>query len=373
MTRLQLENLDYSTIPWDRLVHFQGRASDIPSIINVIENGNINEQRMALVTLAGLIEHKGGVIITTPIVLHFLFKKLQTDQTNKSLLLRIILKIAKAVAYQWEVFLNSNEFEGKTFSCDLWKSSSAYLWEPYQNKEQDELLWATANPQLFFDDAWHFTKEVLLAHKEMLEELEAVDLINQGHLLDLLTILKMIKDQQRRAFSLLEQWNSDRLSFSIVKPEDIDNFITHFTPEITKYLSFDIGKETVLLEEYIRRSRLETEKGTALVLVIRDIVTQEFLGSCALNDINEESVEIGLWLKQEAQGKGYGTEVVNTLIDICNKDLTTSYVIYSVELDNTKSIAIAKSLGFLQGKEFIIEPSVFKNRMREMKQYLLYI
>ncbi|WP_267739816.1 GNAT family N-acetyltransferase [Myroides injenensis] len=373
MTRLQLENLDYSTIPWDRLVHFQGRASDIPSIINVIENGNINEQKMALVTLAGLIEHKGGVIITTPIVLQFLFKKLQTDQANKSLLLRIILKIAKAVAYQWEVFLNSNEFEDKTFSCDLWKSSSAYLWEPYQNKEQDELLWATANPQLFFDDAWHFTKEVLLAHKEMLEELEAVDLINQGHLLDLLTILKMIKDQKRQPFSLSQKWKSKRLSFSVIKPEDIEYFATHFTPEITQYLSFDITKESALLEEYIRRSRLEVEKGTALVLVVRDIQTHEFLGSCALNDINCESVEIGLWLKKQAQGKGYGTEIVNTLIDICKTELFTRYIIYSVEKDNLKSIAVANNLNFTEGKEFIIEPSVFKNRMREMKQYLLFI
>ncbi|WP_010256288.1 GNAT family N-acetyltransferase [Myroides injenensis] len=373
MTTLPLENIDYSTIPWDRLVHFQGRAIDVPTIINVIENGNTSDQRMALVTLAGLIEHKGGVIITTPIVLHFLFKKLQTDQANKSLLLRIILKIAKAVAYQWEVFLDSNEFEGKTFSSDIWKPTSVYLWEPYQSKDKDELLWATANAQLFFDDAWHYTKEVLLAYKDIVAQLQGMDLISQGHLEDLLTILKMIKDQKRQPFSLSKKWSSQRLMFSVITPEDIEHFTTHFTPEISQYLSFDITKETALLKEYIRRSGLEVEKGTALVLVVRDIVTHEFLGSCALNDINCESVEIGLWLKKQAQGKGYATEIVTTLIDICKTELSTCYIIYSVEKDNLKSIAVAKNLNFTKAKEFIIEPSVFKNRMREMKQYLLYI
>ncbi|WP_121966790.1 GNAT family N-acetyltransferase [Myroides sp. N17-2] len=369
----ELEQIDFNTIPWESLVHYNGRADDLPPLLDQAIGSDIRNSRYALFSIANNIEHQGGVITVTPIVLIRLFQLFAETPHNQDMLLRIILKVAKAIGSQWDRFRDSDEFANICSIQDSYSDKSPFLWPEFEDREQDALTWASMDMQKVFDHAWFYTKEVLCAYQPAVEQIIARDDIEQGLIYDILTVIKMVKDQKRNSLSLDKKWASDRLTYIVINDTYLDDFITHLTPEITKYLSFDANGNRPLLSEYIRRSRIEINNGTALVLVILDKETNAFIGSCGLSDINDESAEIGLWLKASEQGKGYGTEVTNTLIDITKNEINTSSILYAVEKGNQASEVLPLKFGFTHSYDFIIEPSPLKNRLREMQQFTLII
>lgn len=372
-TITELEQIDFNTIPWESLVHYNGRADDLLPLLDQAIGSDIRNSRYALFSIANNIEHLGGVITVTPIVLVRLFQLFTETPHNQDMLLRIVLKVAKAIGSQWDRFRDSDEFTNICTIQDIYSSKSPFLWPEFKDREQDAITWATMDMQKVFDHAWFYTKEVLCAYQSTVEQVIARDDIEQGLIYDILTVIKMVKDQKRNILSLDKKWASEYLNYIIVTDAYLDDFITHLTPEITKYLSFDANGNRPLLTEYIRRSRIEVSNGTALVLVILHKETNEFIGSCGLSDINDESAEIGLWLKASEQGKGYGTEVTNTLIDITKSEINTSSILYAVEKGNQASEVLPLKFGFAHSYDFIIEPSPLKNRLREMQQFTLMI
>jgi len=370
-TITELEQINFNTIPWEFLVHYNGRADDLAPLLAQAIGSDIRESRYALFSIANNIEHQGGVITTTPIILVRLFQLLKETPHNQDMLLRIILKVAKAIGFQWELFRDSNEFDNIPPIQELYSTQSSFLWPEFETREQDAIIWAATDMQKVFDYAWFYTKEVLCTYQSVLEALTARDEIEQGLIYDILTVVKMVKDQKRSIIDINKTWESDNLKYTIVEDAFLGSFLEHLTPEITKYLSFDANGNQPLLKEYIRRSRIEIANGTALVLVILDKATNEFMGSCGLSDINEDSVEIGLWLKASAQGKGYGTEVTQKLIDITRQEINTQSILYAVEKGNEASAVIPAKFGFTHAYDFIIEPSPLKNRMREMQLFSL--
>ena len=370
-TITELEQIDFNTIPWEFLVHYNGRADDLAPLLAQAIGSDIRESRYALFSIANNIEHQGGVITTTPIILVRLFQLLKETPHNQDMLLRIILKVAKAIGFQWELFRDSYEFDNIPPIQELYSTQSSFLWPEFETREQDAIIWAATDMQKVFDYAWFYTKEVLCTYQSVLEALTARDEIEQGLIYDILTVVKMVKDQKRSIIDINKTWESDHLKYTVVEDAFLGAFLEHLTPEITKYLSFDANGNQPLLKEYIRRSRIEIANGTALVLVILDKATNEFMGSCGLSDINEDSVEIGLWLKASAQGKGYGTEVTQKLIDITRQEINTQSILYAVEKGNDASGVIPTKFGFTHTYDFIIEPSPLKNRMREMQLFSL--
>lgn len=370
-TITELEQIDFNTIPWEFLVHYNGRADDLSPLLAQAIGSDIRESRYALFSIANNIEHQGGVITTTPIILVRLFQLLKETPHNQDMLLRIILKVAKAIGFQWELFRDSYEFDNIPPIQELYSTQSSFLWPEFETREQDAIIWAATDMQKVFDYAWFYTKEVLCTYQSVLEALTARDEIEQGLIYDILTVVKMVKDQKRNIIDINKPWESDHLKYTIVEDTFLGSFLENLTPEITKYLSFDANGNQPLLKEYIRRSRIEIANGTALVLVILDKATNEFMGSCGLSDINEDSVEIGLWLKASAQGKGYGTEVTQKLIDITKQEINTKSILYAVEKGNDASVVIPAKFGFTHTYDFIIEPSPLKNRMREMQLFSL--
>lgn len=366
-----LEQIDFNSIPWDRLVHWNGRTDDLPVFIEQLQELNPATSRMALFNLANNVEHQGGVVLITPAVLIKLFQVLKEGYHNQDLMLRVIMKIAKAVAFQWETFRDSNEFDNAPDFLSNFNSNSPFLWPEFEDAETDKLYWTTTDMGTMFDLSWYYTKEVLCAYQPVLEQVKANDEIEQGILYDLLIIVKMVKDQERKPFDLNKTWQTDRLELVVINDNHLDDLMENLTPAVAKYLSFDPTGSREFMQEYIRRSRIEISNGTALVLAVLDKETKEFIGSCALNDINRESVEIGLWLKESAQNQGYGTEVVQAMINLIKEEVKTEEIIYCVERENEASISIPLKFGFKHNYDFVLEPTALKNRMREMAQYVL--
>lgn len=365
----ELTNMHYRDVPWDQLMHFNGRANDTGALLHIVETGSDHSKRMSLIALANAIENKGGLTITSPIVLVYLIKFFEIDPKNTSLYLRIFLKVAKAVGLQWEVFLDSDQFAGKEFGSWIWEADSIYLWPEFESEQQDQLLWAQTPSNLLFDDPWFYTKEILLSYQSNIENTPTKDLIDKGLIYEISTILNMVRDQKRIAFSLESTWESKDLLFQCIAPKHLKDYFENLTPNVAKYLSFDSMENDKILREFIRISQIEQQRGTCLVMAVLDKNTKEFLGSCGIHDINVRNAELGLWLKESAQGKGYGTQVVETMLQICKEHTASKSVIYCLEQENKASIGLCEKFGFTKKYNFIIEPTVLKNKLRRMSYF----
>jgi len=75
-------------IPWDRLVHWYGRATDFPTYFSDILSGEPERQTTAINKIGINIEHQDGIMMATPFTLIFLFRLLSFDNTNKKQILR---------------------------------------------------------------------------------------------------------------------------------------------------------------------------------------------------------------------------------------------------------------------------------------------
>ena len=73
--------------------------------------------------------------------------------------------------------------------------------------------------------------------------------------------------------------------------------------------------------------------------------TEEFLGCFSLENINEKSPEMGGWLKEEAQGHGYGKEAALAIKKWAHEHLLYQYILWPCAEKNIASCKLAESLG----------------------------
>ncbi|TDS64306.1 GNAT family N-acetyltransferase [Myroides indicus] len=353
--------LTIGDVPWQDLTHWNGKADDIPSLLKIIEEDGTIIGRMALLTLAGCIEKDQKIIVITPIILIFLCRLLIVKSANQDLILRILLKVSQALAGRWSLYYNQQDCLFNTIDI-LWKEPT------FLNKNNTVEIEEDENLQKYI---WHYCVDVLNTYKPIFEKVAVKDGIEQGIIFEILTIVKMVKPQKRKIFGKNRSWQSFRLIFTPITEEHQTDLMKNLTRDVTRYLSFDLIPNPLFIKLYVQSSETEYARGAAIVLAIKDKKTNEFLGSCGIHDINEESAELGLWLKSEAQGKGLGVEIVHTLLKIAKDECKVKCAVYSVEKDNSASHVIAEKVGFKKDFEFILEPTAIKNRMREMVQYKL--
>lgn len=130
------------------------------------------------------------------------------------------------------------------------------------------------------------------------------------------------------------------------------------TPTVATYLSFDpSGKiEDTLI--FIRTSQEKIIKGVDMPVVVLDKNTGEFIGCSGLHKLDTKKPELGIWIKQSAQKKGYGKEIIQGLIDWAEEHLDFEYLIYPVVKDNLPSRKLIESLGgVLSGSQIYTSPS----------------
>ncbi len=90
------------------------------------------------------------------------------------------------------------------------------------------------------------------------------------------------------------------------------------------------------------------EPGSKLEYVIYD--GGEFIGMISLRYVTKTKVDIGMWVREEMQGKGYGKQILFEMLEqIANTSVTE--VVYETEVTNEPSIRLAESLGFLGTNE----------------------
>ncbi|MDM1442431.1 GNAT family N-acetyltransferase [Myroides odoratimimus] len=168
-------------------------------------------------------------------------------------------------------------------------------------------------------------------------------------------------------FSRDIQFSSDRLSYLVVNDSFKEDIFRELTPTVAKFLPFIPTGKIEDTQGFIDYSLGVLDQGTDITLVAVDKETKEFIGCCGIHDVNEESISLGIWLKESAFGKGYGQELITALETYVNENLTVDYLIYNVEKNNHGSIKIAEKLGYVYHSDFV--RNISEEKVLNMLQY----
>jgi RimJ/RimL family protein N-acetyltransferase len=141
---------------------------------------------------------------------------------------------------------------------------------------------------------------------------------------------------------------SRRLRLRAFTPEDVPEIFRWVTPSLTRFLSFDPSPS---LDEFARVWRdwlPEMAAGKQLFLVIRILPSGEFVGIAGLHHLGSETPEVGIWIKEPSQRRGYGGEALSAVTKWASPRPEIKAFSYPVATDNLPSRRLAEKLGGVQ-------------------------
>ena len=340
-------------INWEIVKTFSFLSEEELEIVNWLLSDKVAQNHWP--SIAVYLEQQQEITIISPLCLTHLknvFEEAKTE-LDQEVYLRILLIIGKQLGRLWTVFRIKKQ--PIIHSIDNFINSLNQKQEI--NNEED------------FFYLWSYTMELYQLFLNLLYDFSADSLIVKGINQEVKTIVDMLQQQDRIVFAKETIWLSHSLKFRMIQKGDESLLETNLTSNVGKYLSIDGFSHPLLTQEYIKQSVLEMTYGTCLVLMAFDLKTNDFIGSCTLNDINKETSEIGLWIKESEQHKGFGTEIMDKLLQIVKENKLSKNILYTVEDDNKASIALCNKFSFVETDQFILEPNPLKNKYREMIQF----
>jgi RimJ/RimL family protein N-acetyltransferase len=84
--------------------------------------------------------------------------------------------------------------------------------------------------------------------------------------------------------------------------------------------------------------------GKELSVVIRLTSTNEFIGRAGLHPADSTLLETGIWIKESAQGRGFGREAVGAVIKWAREKFHPTGFLYPVVDENMPSRRLAEAL-----------------------------
>jgi RimJ/RimL family protein N-acetyltransferase len=125
-----------------------------------------------------------------------------------------------------------------------------------------------------------------------------------------------------------------------------------YNENVTKYTVHGPNESIEAVDEFIKSSMEQAKNGESLTLVV---VGGEFFGLADIKRTNTATPEFGLWLKESAQGAGYGSELIFALADWAQHNLDFDYLIYRADKENVGSWKIAEKLLEKYGGKYVGE------------------
>ncbi|WP_174920491.1 GNAT family N-acetyltransferase [Burkholderia metallica] len=138
---------------------------------------------------------------------------------------------------------------------------------------------------------------------------------------------------------------SHRLSIVPFSALDADEAFPCITQTLTRLMSWEPPKDRAEFDR-VWQSWLPTIiDRTDLVFTIRERGSMAFLGLAGLHRAKSESPELGIWIREDRHGEGFGREAVKWVARWASAALNSSEFTYPVAEENRGSRRIAESLG----------------------------
>jgi RimJ/RimL family protein N-acetyltransferase len=124
---------------------------------------------------------------------------------------------------------------------------------------------------------------------------------------------------------------------------DAEDVFGCISPATARFMRWEPPKS---LKEYkaLREARLKANEQSVYSFVIRRNDTMECLGIAGVDGADQPTPELGIWLKEAAYGRGYGTEAVSAVAEWAKKTLAKDKFLYPVAIENVASRRIAEKL-----------------------------
>ena len=137
---------------------------------------------------------------------------------------------------------------------------------------------------------------------------------------------------------------SDRLILKPISLKYAEVIFQEFTAAVTRYMFPKPATDMHETMQFIRDTIRRRENGNELTLVITKRANSEFLGVCAIHQLNTDTPTLGIWIKTSAHGHGYGREAIHCLKAWADVNLEYHYLLYPVDRRNIPSRKIPESL-----------------------------
>ncbi|QEI07727.1 GNAT family N-acetyltransferase [Pigmentiphaga aceris] len=146
------------------------------------------------------------------------------------------------------------------------------------------------------------------------------------------------------------QWStteitSERLSIRPFSAADANDAFGCITPTLTRYLSFDPAPSTAVFETIWRGWLPKIEAGVDFAFTIRDRATGSLIGLAGLHRTGDTEPELGIWVREDQHGNGYGREAVQAVATWAASSFGSAAFIYPVAKQNASSRKLAEALG----------------------------
>jgi RimJ/RimL family protein N-acetyltransferase len=137
---------------------------------------------------------------------------------------------------------------------------------------------------------------------------------------------------------------SARLTLRALTAADAAEAFAEANARIAKFMSWNPPASERELKAIWLGLISHMKAGKELSLVIRLTSTNEFIGRASLHPADANLLEAGIWIKESAQGRGYGLEAVAAVINWASEGFHPSGFLYPVVDENTPSRRLAEAL-----------------------------
>jgi len=149
---------------------------------------------------------------------------------------------------------------------------------------------------------------------------------------------------------------SERTDIVPFEMKYLNNYFNGFNAEITKFQwpdPFDnIEVARAMLQEFL--NEMEKEENLFLSILSKK---GDFLGSIEVHGLSEDCSELGIWIMESAQHKGYAYEALSAVLTYVHSKYDKSEFYYETDIRNIGSIKLLRKF---KGKYELIEQGLEK-------------
>lgn len=163
---------------------------------------------------------------------------------------------------------------------------------------------------------------------------------------------------------------SQRLTLVPATQDDAEIYYKKFNSNIAKYQISAPFNSITAASELLKNFSMFKKNGIHLILNIMN-TDNIFIGSLEIYNLHTSSPEIGLWISEEYQNKGYAYESILAFINFIKKNSDITEIIYEADIRNINSIKLVKKLKAIKQNFHIVKNDIGKEL--KLNQYLLVI
>lgn len=139
--------------------------------------------------------------------------------------------------------------------------------------------------------------------------------------------------------------NTDRLLIVPFTAADADDVYQAITPTLTRFMNFEPEPSPEAFANVWQGWLPLIREGEEVFFVARLRDSKQFIGMSGVHDLHSHTPELGIWVKENQHGHGYGREIVHAIAAWASERYRPQYFIYPVAEQNAPSRRLVESLG----------------------------